>query len=54
MKTKMTHLPFKKSLVTFAILLASTTVVQAEEKLVTEDIEVITVKGRAAQFYFVE
>lgn len=54
MEVKMVRLPFKRSLVTFAILLASSTQVMAEDKLVKEDIEVITVQGRAAQFYFVE
>ena len=45
MEVKMVRLPFKRSLVTFAILLASSTQVMAEDKLVKEDIEVITVQG---------
>lgn len=54
MEIKTVRLPFKKSLVTYAILLASSTLVMAEDKIIEENIEVITVKGRAAQFYFVE
>ena len=54
MKIKLERSLFRKSLLVIAISSSFCHYASAEEKTLEKDIEVITVKGRAAQFYFID
>lgn len=53
MKVKLGYSLFKKSLLVTAISSSLCSYANAEDKTLEKDVEVITVQGRAAQFYFI-
>jgi iron complex outermembrane receptor protein len=53
-QVNMQHTLFKKSLLVIAISSSLGSYASAQDKASNKDIEVVTVKGRAAQFYFID